>query len=368
MELKRTPLYGTHKSLGARIVPFAGWEMPVQYSGVIDEHLAVRNACGLFDVSHMGEILITGPGAIKAVQRLGTNDIEKAVEGQCQYTPLCYADGGVVDDCIVYRFGPERFLVCVNASNTDKAFEWMRSEAGKIAAIRNVSADYAEIAIQGPFSAEILKKIIDKDPRPVKRYHFIEAKVAGCPAIVSRTGYTGEDGFEVYSAPDSAVKVWDALMDAGKDSGIKPAGLGARDTLRLEMGYPLYGHELSEKITPIEAGLGRFVALDKADFIGKEALKKQVEKGAGKAIIGFEMLEAGVPRQGYDVTALGVKLGEVTSGTHSPSLGRGVGMAYADASLISPGINIEIMVRGRAVKAKTVKTPFYSRQRVKTPA
>ena len=367
MELKRTPLYETHKSLGARLVPFAGWEMPVQYSGVIDEHLNVRSACGLFDVSHMGEILITGPRAAAVLQRLGTNDIERAAQGQCQYTPLCYPDGGVVDDCIVYRFNAQRFLVCVNASNTDKAFEWMRTEAGKGADIRDVSGEYAEIALQGPASVEVLEKITGFEAAALKRYHFIEAKAAGAEAIVSRTGYTGEDGFEVYMAPQYAVKVWDAIMEAGKGHGIKPAGLGARDTLRLEMGYPLYGHELSKMITPVEAGLQRFVALDKEDFIGKEALKKQVENGAEKAIIGFEMLEAGVPRQGYGVEALGVERGSVTSGTHSPSLGRGIGMAYVDASLNSPGLDIGIIVRGRALKAKTVKTPFYSRTRGMRP-
>ncbi len=363
MGLKRTPLYREHALLGARLVDFAGWEMPVQYTGVIDEHRAVRSACGLFDVSHMGEIEVSGPNARAVVQKLFTNDIDKVKDGGCQYTLLCYPDGGVVDDCIVYVFGPERYLVCVNASNTDKAFEWMSARAGTEAEIRNVSADYAQIALQGPESTEVLAPLVNLKPTEIKPFHFAVTGVLGFESIVSRTGYTGEDGFEIYLSPEHAPEVWGALLASGAEFGIKPAGLGARDTLRLEMGYPLYGHELSEKITPVEAGLHRrFVSLDKGHFIGREVMAAQVEGGVEKTLVGLEMIDAGIPREGYAITTPSGGGGVVTSGTMSPSLGRAIAMAYVEPASSKPGTEVTVRIRNRSARAKVTKTPFYSKK------
>ena len=283
MTLKRTPLYEAHRALNARFVEFAGYEMPVQYTGVIEEHLKVRSSAGLFDVSHMGEVEVKGPLALEALQKVTTNDLEKIGNGQCQYTPLCYPEGGVVDDVIVYRFSRERLLVCVNASNRAKDFAWL-SENIKMAEVKDISDSYAQLAIQGPSSVEILKPLSEVDPASIKRFSFVEAKVAGLKAIVSRTGYTGEDGFEIYLPPEGAAAVWEAILKEGAGYSIAPAGLGARDTLRLEMGYPLYGHELTDKTTPIEAGLRRFVALDKPSFIGKDVLKREAEAGVQVAV------------------------------------------------------------------------------------
>lgn len=362
MELKRTPLYNIHKSLGAKFVGFAGWEMPVQYAGVIEEHLGVRSSAGLFDVSHMGEIEVKGPGALKALQRVLTNDLERITEGQCQYTLICYPDGGVVDDCIVYRFSTEKFLICVNASNTDKAFDWIKKNVpSSEAEVANVSASYAQIALQGPSSVEIMKAVSDKDPALIRTFHFTQMKVAGEQALVSRTGYTGEDGFEIYTALGSAEKVWSALMAAGKAHNIMPIGLGARDTLRLEMGYPLYGHELSEKITPIEAGLKKYVSLKKQDFIGKGVLEKQDRDGVTKTLVAFEMLGPEIPRADYEAQKDGRKIGFVASGTMSPSLKKGVGTAFVEPGFKEVSTELDIVVRKRAVKARVVKLPFYRR-------
>lgn len=360
MEIKKTPLYETHIRLGARLTAFAGWEMPVSYAGVIDEHRNVRNSCGLFDISHMGEISVLGPGALEAVQRLATNDIGKARDNGCQYTLICNEDGGVLDDCVVYRFDRERFIFCVNASNTEKAFNWLKARADKAVAVADLSEDYAGLALQGPLSVEVMKQFMGNDPSGLKRYHFITAKILGHDAVVSRTGYTGEDGFEIYISPDIAAKAWEALMDAGKGFGIMPVGLGARDTLRLEMGYPLYGHELTEDTTPLEAGLKRFVCLDKPGFIGREALRKQEEKGLERHLVGIEMVDAGIPRQGYTVLSSGREIGVVTSGTMSPSLRRPIGMAYVDIGHRTEGSPVEVMIRSRPVRARVVGLPFYT--------
>ncbi len=360
VELKKTPLHETHIRLGARLTAFAGWEMPVSYAGVIEEHRNVRRSCGLFDISHMGEISVSGPGALDAVQRLATNDIERARDNGCQYTLLCNEDGGVLDDCVVYRFGKERFIFCVNASNTEKAFNWINARAGKGASVRDLSRDYAGLALQGPLSAEVMKAFMEDDPSGLKRYHFMETKLLGHDAIVSRTGYTGEDGFEIYASPAIAERLWEAVMDAGRGFGIMPVGLGARDTLRLEMGYPLYGHELTEDTTPLEAGLKRFVGLDKPDFIGREALRKQDEKGLQRSLVGIEMLDAGIPRQGYGVSASGEGIGFVTSGTMSPSLKRPIGMAYVDAGHSATGSPVEVVIRSRPARAVVAGLPFYS--------
>ncbi len=361
MTLRRTSLYERHRALGARFVDFAGWEMPVQYTGLMEEHLRVRQSCGLFDVSHMGEIEITGPGALGAVQSLGTNDIEKASDGQCQYTLLCYPTGGVVDDCIVYRYSEERFLICVNASNTKKVYEWFLEVDPPDVSIKDVSADYCQIALQGPASAAVLGPLAGFDPAGMKGFHFTEGTVAGRPALVSRTGYTGEDGFEIYTAPEDGPPVWDALMKTGEGLGILPIGLGARNTLRLEMGYPLYGHELSAEITPLEAGLSRFVALDKPGFIGADVLRAEREEGVKKTLVGFVLTGNGVPRDGYPVVIDGEEAGYVTSGTLSPSLRVGIGMAFVPPGAAKPGTPIEVLIRKKAFGAKVVKTPFYRR-------
>lgn len=363
--MKRTPLYEAHAALGGRFVDFAGWEMPVQYTGLIEEHLRVRSSCGLFDVSHMGEIEITGPGALSAVQYLSTNDINKIKDGRCQYTLLCYPEGGVVDDTIVYRFSDERFLYCVNGVNTDKVFEWMLSQDLSDVRLENVSEKYAQIALQGPASVEVLRPLVDKDPASIKGFHFNIITVKGSKAIVSRTGYTGEDGFEIYVEPGSAPNVWNALMEAGRAFGILPIGLGARDTLRLEMGYPLYGHELSRETTPIEAGLKKYVALKKDGFIGKDVFDRQVSTGVQRSLVGFELKGRGVARPDYPVSSGGRVVGRVTSGTMSPSLRRAVGMAYVEPPLNAAGTELDIMIRERPVKAVVVKPPFYKKKAVK---
>jgi len=364
--LKRTSLYERHKALGARLVPFAGWEMPVQYSGLMEEHLRVREHCGIFDVSHMGEIEISGPGAIDAVQYLGTNDMEKVRDGQCQYTLLTYPTGGVVDDCIVYRYSTERFLICVNASNTEKVFAWFKgvdlSDVAPDVTIKDVSHTFCQIALQGPESVNVLKKLTESDPQSIWGFHFIETTLLGKDVLVSRTGYTGEDGFEIYSAPEDGPAIWDAIIEAGEDKKILPIGLGARNTLRLEMGYPLYGHELSEDITPIEAGLRRFVGLKKENFLGHEIIKAQAEKGAEKTLTGFILDGPGVPRDDYKVNIEGVERGYVTSGTLSPCLSRGVGLAYLPPNSCTEGSSIEVIIRGKPFKAKIVKRPFYQKK------
>ena len=363
MVLKRTPLYDIHVSLGARMVPFAGWEMPVQYSGVIEEHKAVRSACGLFDVSHMGEIEVSGDSAIDFVQFIMTNDIERIADGQCQYTPLCRADGGVVDDTIVYRFNIDRYLFVVNASNKDKVFGWMLEVQAKEkfpdVTIEDLSASYAQIAIQGPKSIDAMRPLLDIDPDDIRHFHFHIGLLAGeIEAIVSRTGYTGEDGFEVYLDPKDAPALWKVLTDSGMPHGIRPAGLGARDTLRLEMGYPLYGHELADDITPIEAGLGKYVRFSK-DFLGKEVLERQSKEGTSKALVGLRMCDAGIPRQGYEVLSGGKTIGQVASGTMSPSLEVGVATAFVKPEFKAAGTSVEVVIRGRAAKAEVARLPFY---------
>jgi len=358
MTLKRTSLYERHKALGARFVDFAGWEMPVQYSGLMEEHLRVRETCGVFDVSHMGEIEITGPGAIAAVQLLGTNDIEKAADGQCQYTILCYPTGGVVDDCIVYRNSNESFLICVNASNAEKVFKWFQEVNPPDVTISYVSENYCQIAVQGPASVDVMRPLAGSDPGSIKGFHFITATVAGKKSIVSRTGYTGEDGFEIYAAPGDGPVIWDAIMEAGKGKNILPIGLGARNTLRLEKGYPLYGHELSKDLTPTEAGLKRFIGFNKKKFLGDERIKAEGANGVKKTLCGFVLDGPGVPRDNYPVHVGGEEVGYVTSGTLSPSLKRGLGMAFLPPSLGKAGTGIEIMIRNKPFKATVVKTPF----------
>ncbi|MBI5328885.1 MAG: glycine cleavage system aminomethyltransferase GcvT [Deltaproteobacteria bacterium] len=359
--LKITPLHQIHKGLNSRMVPFAGWEMPVQYTGVIDEHLAVRKSCGLFDVSHMGEIEISGPKAIEAVQSVTTNDASELKDGQVQYTLICYPNGGVVDDVTLYKFSDTRYMFCVNASNTEKDFNWIKENAGNIAEVKNVSNDFGQIAVQGPLSQEILQNTCNLDLSLIRYYRFQQGNIAGVDAIISRTGYTGEDGFEIYMPWDKTIDIWHGLMEAGGKFGIKPVGLGARDTLRLEMGFPLYGNELNENTTPLEAGLHRFVKLDKQYFIGKGALEKQAKQGIDKKLVGLEMSESGIPRSHYKILAKGAAAGEITSGTMSPFLGKAIGMGYVAPEFSSIGTELKVEIRNKMVSAMVVKTPFYIR-------
>ncbi len=359
-QLKRTPLYEEHEKAGAKLIPFAGYLMPVQYAtGIVAEHNAVRHTCGLFDVSHMGEIFVSGPQALDLIQYVCTNDASKLVVGQAQYSVICHEDGGAVDDCIVYRF-EDRYMIVVNASNKDKDFAWIKSHQGGFdCELIDSSDDYALIAIQGPQASNILARLTQTDLDAIKYYHFDEGQVAGCEAIISRTGYTGEDGFELYVASTDAVRVWRGLLEVGAAENLQPTGLGARDSLRLEMGYALYGNDIDDRRTPLEAGLGWVVKMDKGDFVGRAALEKLKADGLREKLVGFELKDRGFPRHGYGVRVNGEPGGEVTSGIHSPSLGKGIGMAYVPIESSKPGSQIEIMVRDKGVMAEVVRPPFY---------
>ncbi|HLL53721.1 MAG TPA: glycine cleavage system aminomethyltransferase GcvT, partial [Myxococcaceae bacterium] len=325
---RQTPLYAAHKKLGAKMVDFAGWEMPVQYSSVIAEHEAVRNAAGLFDVSHMGEVEFRGPGALEAANALITNDLARCADGQAVYAGLLNERGGFVDDVVAYRFSPEHIFICVNAGNRDKDFDWMRRMAKGVAPV-NRSDDYAQIAVQGPKAAGIVQKLTGVDLSKIATYRFTTGQVAGVECIVSRTGYTGEDGFELYCPPAGAESLWFALLEAGKDEGIKPCGLGARDSLRTEMKYALYGNDIDDEHTPLEAGLGWIVKLDKADFVGKQVLVDQKAQGVKRKLVGFELAAGqGIPRHGYPILKDGQRVGEVTSGTMGPMVKKAIGIGY----------------------------------------
>jgi aminomethyltransferase len=360
MPLRRTPLYDAHAALGARFVEFGGWEMPVQYRGILEEHHAVRTAAGLFDVSHMGEVEVSGPAALATSQRLTVNDASRLHDGQCQYSLLCLPTGGVVDDVMVHRLGPERYLFCVNASNADKDFAWMHEHRGD-ATVTNRSDDFAQLALQGPRATAILAKTTGLPLDRIARFAFREGSVAGQTALVAHTGYTGSDGWEIYCAPADARAIWDALVAAGEPDGLLPCGLGARDTLRLEAALPLYGHELTADTTPLEAGLGWAVRLDKGDFIGAEALRAQKAHGLTRRLIGFEVTGAGIARQGYAILNDGDRVGEVTSGTKSPTLGKPIGLGYVAAACAGVGKSIAIDIRGRGIPAIIVVLPFYRR-------
>ncbi|MBO8168407.1 MAG: glycine cleavage system aminomethyltransferase GcvT [Thermoanaerobacteraceae bacterium] len=360
--MKKTPLHKAHLEANAKMVNFGGWHMPVQYVGILEEHRNVRTKAGLFDVSHMGEIDIKGNRALELVQKLITNDASKLAVKQALYTPMCLPNGGIVDDLLVYRKGENHFLLVVNAANTDKDYQWIEEHAIDGVAIANISSEVAQLALQGPLAEQILQKISNKDLSQIKFFWFDYVKVDGEDCLVSRTGYTGEDGFEIYLAPDKARKVWYAILEAGKEEGVMPIGLGARDTLRFEARLPLYGNELSEEISPLEAGLEMFVKLDKDNFIGKEALEKQKAAGVKRKLVGLEMLDRGIPRTHYKVLKDGEEIGFVTSGSFSPTLEKNIGLALIKAEHARIGNKIEIQVRGRNLKAKIVKTPFYKRE------
>lgn len=362
-ELKRTPLYEIHRGLGGKLIDFGGWELPVQYSGIIEEHQQVRSAAGLFDVSHMGEITVRGRDAEKFIQKLVTNDISNQKDFQVVYSPVCYPDGGIVDDLLVYKYNSGNYLLVVNASNTDKDFAWMQQNTEGEVELENVSAAFAQIAIQGPGAEAILQKLIHFDLGEIRFYHFKpDIMIAGVDTIVSRTGYTGEDGFEIYIPAEYAVLIWEKLMEAGKEDGLLPAGLGARDTLRFEAALPLYGQEISRDISPLEAGLGKFVKLDKQEFIGKEALVSQLEKGIPRKLVGFEMLDRGIPRSHYAVQADGASIGFVTTGSYSPTLAKNIGLSLVDSAFADEGTVIDILVRGKALKGKVTRIPFYNKK------
>jgi aminomethyltransferase len=344
------------------MIDFGGWELPVQYQGIIKEHERVRSAAGLFDVSHMGEIAVTGPNAAAFIQRMVTNDISDAQDMQAVYSPMCCEDGGVVDDLLIYRLGAADYLLVVNASGTDTDFEWLSGHASGDMALRNVSDEYAQLAIQGPEAERILQQLCDEPLEDIRFYRFrTGVRVGGAPAIVSRTGYTGEDGFELYLPAAAAAGVWDKLLEAGAGV-LVPAGLGARDTLRFEVALPLYGHELSLSITPLEAGLGMFVKLDKEDFIGRTALAAQKAQGLKRRLVGFEMLGRGIPRSGMAVRQGGVSMGLVTSGGFAPSVGKNLGMALVDIGCAAEGTALDVVIRDKPVPAQVVKKPFYGKR------
>ena len=365
--LKKTPLNEEHKKLGGKMVDFGGWDMPVQYSGVIAEHLATREHSGLFDVSHMGEIYVEGEDAIEFVNRVTTNDVTKLVDGQAHYSALTREDGTVVDDLLVYRFFHDKLLLVVNAGTTEKDWDWINSQLNdESLTLTNASADYCQIAVQGPDAPGILQKLTDVKLDDIKYYHFTVGEVDGVHSvIISRTGYTGEDGFEIYANAEYAEQLWNSLLKAGNygsDSGILPAGLAARNTLRLESAMSLYGHEISDEINPLEANLGWICKLN-TDFLGKDALVEIKEEGLKRKLVGFEMTDKGIARDDFDVYVDDKKVGYVTSGSPAPFLKKNIGLAFVPVELANVGQEIKIDVRGKHLAAKIVKTPFYKREK-----
>lgn len=362
---KKTPLYDCHVALGGKIVPFAGYLLPVQYpTGVITEHMAVRTKAGLFDVSHMAEIVLEGPDALKNANMLTTIFVEEMVDGQVKYSPMCNEQGGIVDDLMIYRQGPEKYLFVVNAANHEKDYEWMKAHISGDVTLTDISEDVAQIALQGPASETILKKICKEEYIPTKYYSFVDNGVISTEkgdikAIVSKTGYTGEDGYELYCASEDAVALWNTLLEVGKEDGLIPCGLGARDTLRLEAAMPLYGHEMNDELSPREASLGFFVKLDKPDFIGKQAI---IERGDPKIKrVGLKITGRGIAREHCEVYKNGEKIGWVSSGTHCPFIGYAVAMAYIPTADAVIGDTLQIDVRGRKIDAEIIKLPFYKK-------
>lgn len=361
MELKRTPLYEAHLRCGGKMVEFGGFEMPVQYkAGVIREHMAVRTACGLFDVSHMGEVIMQGPDTVSNLNRLLTNDYTVMEDGQARYSPMCNEQGGTVDDLIVYKVTGDRYFVVVNASNREKDVAWIKAHVSGRTTVEDVSDSYGQIALQGPLAERILLKLTAEENIPRKNYTALwDRSVGGVNCIVSRTGYTGSDGFELYTAAADTEKLWDLLLEAGEENGLIPCGLGARDTLRLEAGMPLYGHELSDTISPLTAGLGYFVKMNKADFIGKAAM--EAAGTPAQCRVGLKAVGRGIMREHQDVYVDGRKIGQTTSGTHCPYIGYPASMAIIDREYGTIGTPVQVDVRGRMVDAEVVKLPFYKK-------
>jgi aminomethyltransferase len=359
--LRTTPLNSVHRALGARMVDFGGWDMPVQYSGIIDEHNAVRTAAGLFDVSHMGEIDIRGPEAATLTDYVTTNAVQKLKLGQAHYSGLLYDHGGFVDDILVHKVADDHYFLCVNSSNQDKDFEHIRSQNRFDAEVEFSSDRYAQLAVQGPRARDIVQKLTPVDLGAIKYYWFADGEVLGIPARIAHTGYTGEDGFELYIPPSEAERVWNEILRAGAEFGIRPCGLGARNTLRLEAKMALYGHEIDASISPLEADLGWIVKLEKGEFVGRDALLKQKEAGVRRRLVGFEMRGRGIGRDGYEVYLDGAPAGWVTSGSPSPTLGKNIGLCYLPSAHAQAGTNVQIMIRNQPVDAVTVETPFYKR-------
>jgi aminomethyltransferase len=343
------------------MVEFGGWEMPVEYSGIIQEHLAVRRAAGLFDVSHMGEIEVRGARALSLLQHITCNDASRLRDFQAQYSALMHPKGSAIDDCVVHRWAEGHYFICVNAANADRDFDWMIEHNPVGAEVRNVSGEYSQLALQGPRAPAIISKVTDASIAGLKYYWFCRARCCGVEGLLARTGYTGEDGFEFYFPPADSEKVWNILIEAGKPEGLVPAGLGARNTLRIEAGYPLYGHELDEETTLLEANLGWIAKLEKGEFIGRDALLEQQAQGTRKKLVGFEMTSQGIARDGYNVYVDGKIAGRVTSGSYAPFLKKNIGMAYISPSLAGVGGEIEVEIRGKRAGARITPLPFYKR-------
>lgn len=358
MDTKRIPLHDVHVSLGGKMVPFAGYEMPVRYSSDKEEHMKVREAVGVFDVSHMGEFMITGPEALDLIQKVTSNDASKIIDGQAQYSCFPNDKGGIVDDLIVYRFSAEKYMLVVNASNIEKDWNWVKSHNNFDAQMEDISEQMVLFAVQGPKANATLQKLTSTDLSSIKFYHFAEGELAGKQMIISGTGYTGAGGFELYVHKEDAEEVWTKLFEAGEEFGIAPIGLGARDTLRLEMGFCLYGNDITDETSPLEAGLGWITKFTK-DFINSEALKAQKEEGVSRKLVGFEMVEKGIPRHDYEIVdESGTIIGKVTSGTMSPLLNKGIGLGYVQLGHHKPESKIFIAVRNKQLEAKVTKPPF----------
>ncbi|WP_425059204.1 Aminomethyltransferase [Sporomusa carbonis] len=364
MTARQTPLYETHVKYGGKIVEFGGWLLPVRYTGILDEHKAVREKAGLFDVSHMGEVLVTGPDALVFLQKLVTNDVSRLADTQVQYTPMCYPDGGTVDDLLIYKRNHDEYLLVINAANIEKDWRWLtENSAGFDVELTNLSDETAELALQGPLAEAILRNLTDTPVEQLGYYWFIpEARVAGKTVMLSRTGYTGEDGFEIYCCPEEAAYLWEAVMEAGRPYGLMPAGLGCRDTLRFEAALPLYGHELSAAVTPIEAGIDKFVSLDKGEFNGRATLAEQKAHGPKRKIAGFVLTGRGIPRADYPVISEGRRIGTVTTGSYAPTLDKNIGLALVEAGYAQPGQQFDVEIRGKNVPAQVIAKPFYRRK------
>ena len=358
--LKATPLLGLHKELGAKLVPFVGWNMPIQFAGVLGEHTCVREKVGLFDVSHMGEIEVEGKDAKKFLQFLLSNNVEKMFDGSILYSLMCYETGGVVDDLLVYRFSEDHYFLCVNASNSDKDYGWVEKHSSSFNVdVKNTSCKASQLALQGPDAKNVLQSLCDVSLNDLSYYNFKKGMVSDVESIISRTGYTGEDGFELYLSPEKVSEVFRSLMEQGRQYGIQPIGLGARDTLRIEMGYPLYGNEIDDNPTPLDAGLGWVIKFDKGDFLGREALLKQKEQGSpGRKLVGLKLITRGVPRSHYQVIKNGEFVGEVSSGTFSPTLNTGIGLCYVSKEYSDAGNNLNVKIRDQLVAAEVIKLPF----------
>ena len=361
--MKETALTRTHIDLGAKMTEFAGYNMPIVYSGVTEEHQKVREGVGVFDVSHMGEFLLSGDNAIDLIQKISTNDASKLVDGQAQYSCMTNEKGGIVDDLLIYRQSADQFMLVVNAANIEKDWNWIQSQNSMNASMADVSEDMSLLAVQGPKALETLQKLTDEDMEQIKFYHFKQCSFAGLDNIlISATGYTGSGGFEVYIPSGNSVHVWDSIFEAGKAHGIRPIGLAARDTLRLEMGFCLYGNDIDDESNPLEAGLSWITKFSK-DFVASEKLKAVKEQGVNRKLVGFEMVDRGVPRPGYEIAnGNGPAIGKVTSGTQSPSLGKGIGLGYVPVEYSKPDTEISIAVRNKSLRAKVVKLPFYKKQ------